>query len=286
MADLVQAGLILEGGANRGIFTAGVLDYLTEQGIFLSYVVGVSAGACNALDYVSRQEGRTKDCIMPHTKETMYSSVKRVLKSRSLFDMDMIFEKYPNEIFPFDFDSYFQSEMDCEMVVTNCHTGRAEYKSENSDRNRLLQICRASSSIPILSPMVKLDGQSYVDGGVADSIPIIHSMRKGYRKNVVILTRNMGYRKKVSKKSRPLNYAALKGYPNLAKSLSSRAVQYNKILECVEKWEREGHIFVIRPEIKPIGRAEKDETLLEGFYRHGYEVMEEKLPLLEAYLNA
>ena len=205
-----QAALILEGGGNRGVFTAGVLDYLMEQSTEFSYVTGVSAGACNAVDFVSKQRGRTRQCMILEDKEYSYISMGNMIKNRSLFDMDMLFDRYPNEIFPFDFDTYFQSNTECELVVTNCNTGEAEYLSEKEDRQKLMNICRASSSLPVVSPIVELDGEMYLDGGIADSIPVIHAMKKGFRKNVVILTRNYGYRKEKPGKSKALYVAAFR----------------------------------------------------------------------------
>ena len=124
-----RAGLVLEGGANRGVFTSGALDYLMEQDFYIPYVVGTSAGACNAVDYVSRQPLRTKNCNIITDKKKRYVTIKNTLKTGTLLDMDLIFEKYPNEIFPFDFDTFLNSDMQCEMVVTNCLTGKAEYKT-------------------------------------------------------------------------------------------------------------------------------------------------------------
>lgn len=199
--------------------------------------------------------------------------------------MDMIFDKYPNEIFPFDFDTYFQSDVECELVATNCLTGKAEYLSEDSDKKRLLNITRASSSIPAASPMVKLDGVPYLDGGIADSIPIIHAMKKGCRKNVVILTRNYGYRKQKPTKSRAFYVAAFKNYPEFLRSLLNRYQVYNRTLELVEKWEKEGHIFVIRPEMKTVSRTEQNTKVLTEFYQHGRDVMEEQLEAMTEYLE-
>ena len=280
-----QAALILEGGGNRGVFTAGVLDYLMEQNTEFSYVTGVSAGACNAVDFVSKQIGRTRQCMIQEDKEYSYISMSNVIKNKSLFDMEMLFDRYPNEIFPFDCDTYFQSQTECELVVTNCNTGEAEYLSEKEDRQRLMNICRASSSLPVVSPIVELDGEMYLDGGIADSIPVIHAMKKGFRKNVVILTRNYGYRKEKPGKSKALYVAALREHPQLLNTLLNRYRSYNKTLDLIEKWEKEGHIFVIRPEMEPVGRAERDEENLAGFYQHGYDLMKEKMTDMMAYLK-
>ena len=278
---------MLEGGATRGVFTSGALDYLMEKGLYFSYVVGVSAGSCNAVDYVSKQIGRTRDCMIHRGKEySYYYGLKDFVKERSLLDMDMIFNKYPNELFPFDFDTFLNSDMQCEMVVTNCITGKAEYLSEHSSAKRMMDICRASCSMPLATKTVFVDGIPYVDGGVADSIPIIHSLKTGHQRNVIILTRNKGYRKHSSgKQDRLFELAYGKKYPKLVEVLEQRAKVYNKTLYYIDKWEKEGKVFVLRPEIEPVARLERDTQKLENFYQHGYDLMEEKFEEMKWFLN-
>ena len=280
-----EAALVLEGGGTRGVFTAGVLDYLMEKEVKFPYVIGVSAGACNAIDYVSKQIGRTKDCTIIQDRKNRYIGTKDALKKGYLFDMDRLFDEYPNRLFPFDFDTYFASDIQCEVVVTNCLTGEAMYLSEKQDKERLLTICRASSSIPLISPVVDVDGIPCVDGGVADSVPLIHSMKLGHQKNVVVLTRNKGSRKKAPGKSRLLYTAALKKYPNLLNALLNRYRNYNRVMELVEKWEEEGHIFVIRPEVEPVSRTEQNVEKLTEFYDHGYQLMKQRMEEMQAYLE-
>ena len=280
-----EAALVLEGGGTRGVFTAGVLDYLMEKEVKFPYVIGVSAGACNAIDYVSKQIGRTKDCTIIQDRKNRYIGTKDALKKGYLFDMDRLFDEYPNRLFPFDFDTYLASDIQCEVVVTNCLTGEAMYLSEKQDKERLLTICRASSSIPLISPVVDVDGIPCVDGGVADSVPLIHSMKLGHQKNVVVLTRNKGYRKKAPGKSRLLYTAALKKYPNLLNALLNRYRNYNRVMELVEKWEEEGHIFVIRPEVEPVSRTEQNVEKLTEFYDHGYQLMKQRMEEMQAYLE-
>ncbi len=281
-----QAALILEGGANRGIFTAGVLDFLMDQDFRVSYVVGVSAGACNALGYVSEQRGRTRDCILAQNEEKdKLEEMKRAARTRSLFDMDQLFDRFPNGEIPFDYGTYFSSPIECELVLTNCRTGRAEYRQERQDRKRLMDLCRASCSVPVGTPMVEIGGTPYLDGGLADSIPILRAMEKGWRKNIVVLTRNAGYRKKPPHAARALYQAAYTKYPELLKTLLKRARMYNRTLAAIEKWEREGRIFVIRPQMKAIGRLESDPRLLEAFYRDGYEQICRQYEALQTYLQ-
>ena len=178
-----KATMVLEGGATRGVFSSGALDYLMEQDFYTSHVVGVSAGSCNGVDYVSKQIGRTRDCMIHKEKEYDYHvGFRKFVKEKSILDMDMVFDKYPKEIFPFDFDTYFASEMECEIVTTNCVTGKAEYMTERSDRDRLMKLCRASSSMPLVSPIVNVDGVPYLDGGLADSIPVKRAQALGNEK--------------------------------------------------------------------------------------------------------
>ena len=215
-----------------------------------------------------------------------YYGLKDFVKERSLLDMDMVFNKYPNELFPFDFDTYFSNDMTCEIVTTNCLTGNAEYMTEESDRDRLMKICRASSSMPLVCPIVNVDGIPYLDGGLADSIPVKHVQEKGIKKIVLILTRPEGYRKKPTSKAVGKLYRKMYSkYPELVRTCIRRPAMYNRTEEYIEKLEKEGKIFVLRPEMKPVSRLEKDYDKLMAFYDHGYELMKRELSRLEAYLE-
>ena len=270
-------GLILEGGANRGIFTAGVLDFFQEQKLYFPYVVSVSVGSCNALDYISGQAGRTKSCIIPGSRNIPPIHWRHLRSKKSVVNLDMVFDEYPNRLVPFDYDSYFSSPIINEFVVTNCENGQAQYLSESEDRSRLMQICRASSSMPYLSPMVMLDGVPYLDGGIADAVPIRHAMSRGYEKNIVILTREKGYLKKDSKAARMLNRRFYKAYPDLIRTLESRFSRYNQTMRELEQLEAEGKVLIIRPDKVLAGRMDNNASHLEDFYRQGYEVAERHL---------
>ena len=284
---MIEAGLVLEGGATRGVFTSGALDFLMEKDIYFSRVFGVSAGSCNAVDYVSRQIGRTRDCMIHQGKEyDYYYGLKGFIKERSVLDMDMIFSKFPNETFPIDFDAYFSSEITCEIVTTNCLTGKAEYMTESKDRERLMKLCRASSSMPLVCPIVNIEGTPYLDGGLADSVPVKRAQKVGCEKIFVILTRPKGYRKKPTSKAVGKLYRRLYSkYPELIRTCLLRYKHYNQTMEYIEKLEEEGKIFVLRPGIKPVSRLEKDQDQLKAFYRPGYEQMESMRPKLTDYLN-
>lgn len=282
-----KATMVLEGGATRGVFTSGVLDYLMEQDFYTSHVIGVSAGSCNAVDYVSRQPGRTRDCMIPTDKSGQYIyGVGKFVREKSLMNMDLIFDIYPNEKLPFDYDTYFQSEIMCEIVATNCETGKAEYLSEKSDRERLMKICRASCSLPLITPMVNVDQVPYADGGLSDSVPVERAMKKGNDKIIVILTRNEGYRKKpISQGMARIYKRAYRSYPNLVRTIRTRSYLYNREMELIDRLEREGRIFVLRPQVKPVSRIERDTDTLMGFYTHGYELMEKEYGRLQEYLQ-
>ena len=236
-----------------------------EQKLYMSHVIGVSAGACNGVDYVSKQIGRTKNCMIHTEKEYDYINLRKFVRERSLIDMDMIFEKFPNEVYPFDFDTYFQSGIVCEMVM---------------------KICRASSSLPLFSPIVNIDGTPYLDGGLADSVPIERALEIGNEKIVVILTRNPGYRKKMPSKGVMKIYrSSYKTYPNLLRTIARRSIVYNRTMEKIEKLEEEGKIFVLRPQMKTVSRLERNADTLTDFYNHGYNYMKKQYHNLLEYLQ-
>lgn len=282
-----KATLVLEGGATRGVFTSGVLDYLMEKDLYMSHVIGVSAGSCNGVDYVSKQIGRTKECMIYDDDEfDYYFGVRKFVKEKSVLNMDLIFDRFPNEIYPFDYDTYFQSEIKTEWVVTNCETGKPEYMDDKKEKEKLMKICRASCSMPLLSPIVKIGGTPYLDGGLADSIPLKSAITYGNKKIVIISTKDRGYRKKlVTRGQRKIYERAYKKYPNLVKTIMYRPFHYNAVISHIEKLEDEGKVFVIRPEIPLISRLERDTAKLTKFYEHGYEQGEKYFEDLQNYLK-
>lgn len=285
--DIKKATLVLEGGATRGVFTSGALDYLMEKDVYMSHIIGVSAGACNAVDYVSKQPERTRDCFIPADKSgNYYYGIRDFVKEKSLMNMDLIFDKFPNETFPFDFDTYFNSEIECELVTTNCQTGKAEYMTERSDRERLMKVCRASCSMPLLTPIVNIDGVPYLDGGLADSVPIRRAQSMENKKIVVILTKNEGYRKKVLSPAMQRVYRrAYKSYPDLIRTIFRRSFEYNKTMNYLDQLEKRGEIFILRPHVKPVSRLERNKETLQAFYEHGYHYMERRFEDMMEYLE-
>lgn len=280
-----KTGLVLEGGGTRGVFTAGVLDYFMEQGLYLPYVIGVSAGACNAVGYVSHQPGRMKRCTIDFLEAGSIVGIKYLLRNHSLFNMDLIFDIFPNKLIPFDYDAYFSSKQTCILGATNCLTGKAAYLSERESRERLMAICRASSSLPIVSPMVEVDGIPMLDGGMADSVPIRKALFDGVKRPVVILTRDAGYRKPPAGKSYQLAKIMYQKYPNLVRCIGDRPYYYNKTMDLIENLEDRGHIFVIRPQVPVVKNTEDDVQRLAAFYQHGYDYAKDIFEQLTAYLR-
>lgn len=264
-----NTGLVLEGGGMRGVFTSGVLDAFMKHGVYFRHVVAVSAGACNGMSYISRQPRRARLSNIDFLTQYDYIGWRHLLRQGCIFDQELLYDKFPNEYVPFDFDTYFQWSATFEMVTTNCLTGQAEYLTESKDRQRSLDIVRASSSLPYVSKIVMVDGIPMLDGGIVDSIPVMRAIETGHPQNVVILTRNKGYRSK--ERDRKIPAFIYKKYPRLRVALSRRVAAYNEQLELVERLEELGKVVCIRPQ-RPmeVGRMEKDIGRLERLYQEGF----------------
>lgn len=270
-----KTGLVLEGGGMRGVFTSGVLDAFMKHELYFNYVVAVSAGACNGLSYMSRQPRRARLSNIDMLVKYNYIGLRHLVTQGCIFDPELLYDRFPNELIPYDYDTYFSSPATFEMVVTNCNTGRAEYLTEkDGDRQRLLDICRASSSLPYVSKVIDVDGQPYLDGGIVDSIPVQRAIETGHEKNVLVLTRNRGYRN--TSKDLKIPRFVYKNYPRLRVTLSRRIAEYNRQLDMVEQMEDRGEVMVIRP-MRPmeVDRIEKDEKKLEALYEEGFQLGEE-----------
>ncbi len=264
-----NTGLVLEGGGMRGVFTSGVLDGFMKNDVYFHYVVAVSAGACNGLSYMSHQIRRARISNIDYLAKYKYIGLRHLVTQGCIFDRKLLYEDFPNTLLPYDYETYFNNPDEFEMVTTNCLTGRACYMSEKSDSQRLIDICRASSSLPYVSKIVDVDGIPMLDGGITDSIPVLHSIEKGHKTNVLVLTRNKGYRS--TEKDHKIPHFIYKNYPRLRVVLSHRCQAYNQQLDLVDEMERKGDIVCIRPE-KPmeVGRMEKDVEKLQRLYEEGY----------------
>lgn len=274
--NLQKMGLVLEGGGMRGVFTCGVLDYMMDHRIEFPYGVGVSAGACNGLSYVSRQRGRAKYSNIDLLDKYHYIGLKYLWYQHSILDQHLLYDLFPEEILPYDYDTCFQNPIRFEMVTTNCVTGRACYLEERKDKVRLLAIAKASSSLPYVCPVTYVDGIPMLDGGIVDSIPVMRAIEQGYERNVVVLTRNRGYRKQ--EKDIRVPSFVYRRYPRLRLVLSRRCEVYNEQLEMIERMEDEGRILAIRPEQKVmVNRIERDVKKLTALYEEGYACAEKVL---------
>ena len=266
-----NTALVLEGGGLRGVFTCGVLDCFMDRGITFPFTIGVSAGACNGLSFMSGQRGRAKSSNIDLMEKYHYVGLKYLLTQGCIMDFKLLFEDFPERIIPYDYNKYFSNPDRFVMVTTNCLTGKAEYFEEKSSAERVMSIVRASSSLPFVSKITYVDGVPMLDGGIVDSIPLRYAMEQGYERLVVILTRNKGYRKKNSKMR--IAKAWYRKYPELQKALSERNEVYNRIMDLIEDLEKQGKIIVIRP-VKPVqvGRMEKDTEKLRELYQEGYDL--------------
>ena len=264
-----KSSLVLEGGGMRGVFTCGVLDNLMDRGIRFPYAIGVSAGACNGLSYMSQQRGRAKFSNIDLLDKYNYIGFKHLITKGNIMDFELLFHTFPDEIIPYDYATYSASNSRFEMVTTEVATGRATYLEEYNDPKRVIAIVKASSSLPYVCPMTEVDGVKMLDGGISDSIPICRASEQGFPNSVVVLTRNRGYRKEGDSYVPPLFY---RRYPALRKTLAMRNAIYNHQIEEVERLETEGKIVVIRPE-RPIdvGRMERNTQKLLALYEEGYE---------------
>lgn len=266
-----NTALVLEGGGLRGVFTCGVLDCFMDKGIRFPFTVGVSAGACNGLSYMSGQRGRAKASNIDLMEKYHYVGLKYLLTQKCIMDFKLLFEDFPEKIIPYDYDKYFCNPDRFVMVTTNCLTGKAEYLEEKSFSARVMDIVRASSSLPFVSPITYVDGVPMLDGGIVDSIPVEYALNQGFDKLVIVLTRNRGYRKPDSRM--PLAKVAYRKYPNLQNALRSRNAVYNRTMDLIERLEDEGRILVIRP-IRPVevSRMEKNTAKLTALYQEGYDI--------------
>lgn len=266
-----RSSLVLEGGGMRGVFTCGVLDALMDRGIRFPYTVGVSAGACNGLSYMSGQRGRAKYSNIDLLEKHHYIGFKHLLLKGNIMDFDLLFNEFPNRIIPYDYETYARAEGRFEMVTTDCITGKACYYEEKNDPKRIIDIVKASSSLPYVCPKAEVDGRKMLDGGIGDSIPVERARELGYDRSVVVLTRNRGYRKPDKPSFVPPFFYCR--YPALRKAIRMRNMMYNKQIYLVEELESKGELVVIRPE-RPIevDRMERDTKKLLALYNEGYDI--------------
>jgi len=275
----MSVGLVLEGGGMRGAYTSGVLDVFLQNGVEFPCVYGISAGACNALSYISKQKNRNFDIFYQYVADKRYISVENLQNSGSLFGFDFIFGELAHELLPFDYDTFFRSETNLKVGATDLKTGKAVF-FEKSEMDEAFTAVRASSSLPFISNIVIYQGYELLDGGCAMPIPLERSIFDGNEYNVVVLTRDRSYRKKNRPEfPRSVLRAKYGDYPNFINTMMNRSEIYNSELEVCRRQEKDGKAVVIRPS-SPIvtGRYEKDPERLKTIYEMGVSDAMKQLP--------
>lgn len=284
--EIKKVALVLQGGAARGAFTAGVLDVFLENEIYFQYISAVSAGALNALNYLSQQIGRSKSLFVNVMGDKKFMNRKYLLTKKTIFNFDYLFNEVSLERLPFDFKTYHENKARLIVATTSCESGKPYYHEKNND-NDFFKAVAASSSLPLLSAPINVSGQFYLDGGLSTPIPFKKAFEDGSKKVVVISTRDKSYRKDENERQKvKLLKAFYRKYPNLIQTTITYPKTYNEEANLLEKLEKENIAFVVRPK-EPITlkRTEKDIEELEKLYFRGKEIGEEALSELLKFLN-
>lgn len=282
----MKKGLIMEGGAMRGMFTAGVIDVMMEHGIEFQGAVGVSAGAAFGCNYKSKQIGRVIRYNTRFSRDRRYGGYGVLLREGNFYSSKFCYEDVPLKYDIFDFDTYESNPMEFYVVATDVQTGAAEYHLLKDRHDHGFEWIRASASMPLVSQMVPIDGRKYLDGALVDSIPVRFFESMGYDRNLVILTQPLGFRKKPDPML-PLMKLVYRKYPNLVSSMITRHQQYNDSLDYIARREAAGELLVIRPQEKlPIGRTEKDPEKLRLVYEIGRRTALERIGQIRQFLSA
>ena len=282
---MIKYGLIMEGGAMRGMFTAGVMDVLMENRIHFDGAIGVSAGAAFGCNLKSNQIGRVIRYNKKYCKDPRFCSIRSLIKTGDLYGAEFCYTTIPYELDLFDCEAYLNNPMDFYVVCTDVETGKPVYRKCITGRDEDLIWIRASASMPIASRVVEATGYKLLDGGISDSIPLEYFESLGYNKNVVILTQPKGYIKKPSK-ALPLIKASLKDYPNVYKTMQNRHNDYNETISFIEEKEKSGDVLVIRPPEKlPVGRVEHNPDKLQIAYDIGVKTALEQLEEIKNFIT-
>ena len=280
---MIDKGLILEGGGMRGIYTAGVLDSLLDRGLHFKHIYGVSAGACHGCSYVSKQRGRAAGTVLDFLRDHRYGSFRNLVFTGDYFGVKFVYGDVPDRLLPFDYAAFMESGQTLFAVVTNMETGQAEY-TPLSELKRDMDRLRASASLPLISRLVKFDGKIYLDGGIADSIPLAKSVADGHSENLVVLTRPKGYQRRPNT-SKVIRLAYRK-YPSFVQTSEQRHIFYNDSLRLVEDEVRANRALVIQPSVDiKVGRLDKNEKRLRAFYDVGYSDAERCVSENDSFFN-
>ncbi|RKI90887.1 patatin family protein [Parablautia intestinalis] len=267
---MYEVGLVLEGGGMKGVYTCGVLDFFLDKELEFRSCYGVSAGACCLCSFLSKQKGRGYHVTVDYLEDKNYCGIYSLFTTGDLFGAEMCYHKIPEELYPYDYDTYNGYQGNFYSVVTNIETGRPEY-IPIKDMKKDIDAIRASASLPLVSRNVKWKQGLYLDGGISDAIPLRRSIKDGNKKNIVIMTKETGYRRQ------PLSSTAIfklwyRKYPKVYELMKNRHNTYNETLDYIDSQVKAGNTFLIQPKHKSnVGRIEKDRTKLEMLYQEGYQ---------------
>ncbi len=282
-----KTALVLEGGAMRSLYTSGVLDVLMQNNIEVDAVIGVSAGALTGANYISKQIGRSANINIKYCDNSKYIGLKALKQSKGLFGFNYLFNEIPEKENPFD-EKTFNSNK-CEFIVgaTNCKTGKTEYFKQDIWEDKTKKIIQASSSMPLVSNMVDIDGIKYLDGAIECNIPIEWALENNYRKIIVVLTRDENYVKKsLSNKMKKAYSIVYKKYPELIKTMCNRPEAYNNLTKKIKELEKQGRVLVLRPSSPiEVARLEKDKEKLKKLYEIGKNETNNKLEQIIEYIE-
>ena len=280
-----NVGLLLEGGAMRSVFSAGVLDFFMDKKVEIPNILAVSAGAYAGMNYVSGQRGRVVDAIIEPLNTYKYMGVSTFLKKGTFFDMDYLFRQVPQNESPYHFDKMLDFDGRFITSTVNCVTGENIYHEKFRDKEEFLDIFQAANSMPLIAKTTKIDGYPMLDGGMVDAIPIGKALEEGWKKIIVVFTRNESYRKNPQSNaySRAIKMVYRK-YPKFIEVLEERSKRYNNSLDQIKELEQEGKAFVFRPSTVLVENSESNVGKLMEYYNHGYETAQEKYEEFQGFL--
>lgn len=281
----MKKGLVLEGGAMRGLFTAGIIDVLMEEGVEFDGVIGVSAGACFGCNYKSGQIGRTLRYNLKYCKDPRMAGFRSLLFTGDIYGAEFCYRDIPKKLDVFDNEAFINSPMEFHVVATDINTGKPVYHKCVDGYDNDLDWIRASASMPLVSRIVNVDGMELLDGGISDSIPLKYYQSIGYEKNLVILTRPEGYVKGPNKLM-PLMQIRMRKYPNFVKTMANRHNDYNEAIRFIREEEKKGTTFVLCPDEElPINRVEHDPARIQNVYEIGRQTALKNLDKIKAFLE-
>ena len=278
-----MVSLILEGGSFRGVFSAGVMDALLEHDIMVPYCIGVSAGISNGVSYISKQKGRNLEVFKKYRNDKRYISKGNLIKQRSVFGLDFVYDEIPNQLEKFDWDTYHAYEGKVVVVVTDALTGKPVYLN-GMKMDKKFTMLRATCALPVAFPAIMIKGRPYYDGGLSDPIPVKKAIQDGCDKHIIVLTRPKGYVKDVNGEAKIIDRVFRHKYPHISDALLHRHIGYNETVALCEQLEKEGKAIIFRPE-HPIESFEKDVNVLEKSYQMGFEMVNKRIEDLKKFVQ-